>query len=58
MDTSQTLSANKTKELQDATKNDIDKSKHPLLSEDWTVVLLGSLIILFTLFAFLLSTCI
>jgi uncharacterized integral membrane protein (TIGR00698 family) len=54
VDTNQTLLANKSKELQNATKNDMNKSKHPLLSEDWTVVLLGSLIILFTLFAFLL----
>jgi uncharacterized integral membrane protein (TIGR00698 family) len=54
MDNNQTILANKSKELQDATKNGSNKSKHPLLSEDWTVVLLGSLIILFTLFAFLL----
>src|SRR5215212_2194060 len=54
LDTSQKLSANKSIELQKTKENDMSKSKHPLLSEDWTVVLLGFLIILFTLFAFLL----
>jgi uncharacterized integral membrane protein (TIGR00698 family) len=32
----------------------MSKSQHPLLTEDWTVVVLGFLIILFSLFAFVL----
>jgi uncharacterized integral membrane protein (TIGR00698 family) len=32
----------------------MNKSQHPLFTEDWTVVLLGFLIILFSLFAFIL----